>query len=140
MKILRRKSDNVVIFAGEDSISITVVANNAFWVDHGNGNKYTMQDADQFEVIEDVTLPDGFDTKKHTLTKNGADEWVWGDNPKWAAEQAWRARATSKGPKDPQPYPSWTFNEDKWEWIPPTKCPAGFDGRWDEDNQTWVER
>ena len=64
MKILRRKSDNVVIFAGEDSISITVVANNAFWVDHGNGNKYTMQDADQFEVIEDVTLPDGFDTKK----------------------------------------------------------------------------
>ena len=57
MKILRRKLDNVVIFAGEDSISITVVANNAFWIDHGNGNTYTMQDADQFEDIEDVTLP-----------------------------------------------------------------------------------
>ena len=40
----------------------------------------------------------------------------------------------------PQPYPSWTLNEDTCNWVPPTPYPT--DGNiysWDEDTQSWVE-
>jgi hypothetical protein len=40
----------------------------------------------------------------------------------------------------PQPYPSWTLNEDTCDWVPPTPYPT--DGKlysWDEATQSWVE-
>ena len=40
----------------------------------------------------------------------------------------------------PQPYPSWTLDEDTCYWNPPTPYPT--DGNiysWDEDTQSWVE-
>ena len=40
----------------------------------------------------------------------------------------------------PQPYPSWTLNEDTCRWVPPTPMP--IDGkvyRWDESTLTWIE-
>ena len=40
----------------------------------------------------------------------------------------------------PQPYPSWTFNEDSCKWIYPVAYPE--DGKsydWDEDTTNWVE-
>lgn len=42
----------------------------------------------------------------------------------------------------PQPYESWTLNEDDWKWEPPTPRPAGHHpGKysWDESSQTWVD-
>lgn len=39
----------------------------------------------------------------------------------------------------PQPYPSWTL-DDNHDWQPPTPCPT--DGKWyswDETNQKWIE-
>ena len=38
----------------------------------------------------------------------------------------------------PQPFPSWTFNEDTTEWEPPTPRPEGR-SYWDEDTLSWVE-
>tara|TARA_R110000823_G_C15512176_1_gene454488 strand:+ start:138 stop:473 length:336 start_codon:yes stop_codon:yes gene_type:complete len=40
----------------------------------------------------------------------------------------------------PQPYPSWTLNEDSCIWEPPTPMPKDdkFYG-WDEDTTSWVE-
>ena len=41
----------------------------------------------------------------------------------------------------PQPYPSWSLNEDTCLWMPPVAKPD--DGKyyaWDEANQTWVEQ
>ena len=40
----------------------------------------------------------------------------------------------------PQPFPSWTLNEDSCIWEPPTAYPD--DGKlydWDEDTTSWVE-
>ena len=40
----------------------------------------------------------------------------------------------------PQPYPSWTLNEDTCRWVPPTPMP--IDGkvyRWDETITSWKE-
>ena len=36
----------------------------------------------------------------------------------------------------PQPYPSWTLDENQ-DWQPPTQKPDG-DAHWDEETQTWL--
>ena len=38
----------------------------------------------------------------------------------------------------PQPYPSWTLNEDKGDWDPPIPHPEGG-GTWYEAEQKWNE-
>ena len=38
----------------------------------------------------------------------------------------------------PQPYPSWTLDEN-FDWQPPTPRPEGIGWYWDEDNLTWLE-
>ena len=38
----------------------------------------------------------------------------------------------------PQPYPSWTLNDDTTEWEPPTPMP-GEGYLWDEATTSWVE-
>jgi hypothetical protein len=39
----------------------------------------------------------------------------------------------------PQPYPSWTLNEDTCLWDSPVPYPEEGIHEWDEDNQEWVE-
>ena len=39
----------------------------------------------------------------------------------------------------PQPYPSWTLNEDTCLWDSPVPYPEEGMYKWDEDNQEWVE-
>ena len=39
----------------------------------------------------------------------------------------------------PQPYPSWTL-DDNHDWVPPTAMPSdGKEYTWDEANTKWVE-
>ena len=45
---------------------------------------------------------------------------------------------------EPQPYPSWTLNEDTCFWEPPVKHPTegpenGKQYKWDEDTLSWIE-
>jgi hypothetical protein len=37
----------------------------------------------------------------------------------------------------PQPFPSWTLNEDIWDWEPPTPMPLDGLYYWDEDTKSW---
>ena len=39
----------------------------------------------------------------------------------------------------PQPYPSWTLNEDTCYWEPPVARPEGMDWHWKEDTTEWVD-
>ena len=39
----------------------------------------------------------------------------------------------------PQPYPSWTLNEDTCYWEPPVPRPEGMDWHWKEDTTEWVD-
>ena len=40
----------------------------------------------------------------------------------------------------PQPYPSWTLNEETCGWYPPTSMPTdGKRYRWDETTTSWIE-
>jgi len=39
----------------------------------------------------------------------------------------------------PQPYPSWTLNEDTCQWEPPVPMPEEGQHMWDEDTTSWVE-
>lgn len=38
---------------------------------------------------------------------------------------------------EPQPFPSWTFDETTCYWIPPTPRPTNGIWAWDEENQVW---
>tara|TARA_R110000868_G_scaffold17474_2_gene76635 strand:+ start:1008 stop:1337 length:330 start_codon:yes stop_codon:yes gene_type:complete len=40
----------------------------------------------------------------------------------------------------PQPYPSWTLNEDSCIWQPPTPMPEDGMCYWDEDTLSWIEQ
>jgi hypothetical protein len=41
----------------------------------------------------------------------------------------------------PQPYPSWTLNEDTCQWTPPTPYPSdNKDYEWDESTLSWIEQ
>lgn len=41
---------------------------------------------------------------------------------------------------EPQPFPSWTLNEDTCKWEPPTPYPTnGFGYWWDEPTLSWKE-
>ena len=41
---------------------------------------------------------------------------------------------------NPQPYPSWTFNETTFIWEPPVAHPDdGKDYEWNEDTTSWTE-
>jgi hypothetical protein len=41
----------------------------------------------------------------------------------------------------PQPYPSWTLDDDTCLWNAPVVCPDdGKTYKWDEENTQWVER
>jgi len=37
----------------------------------------------------------------------------------------------------PQPFPSWTLNEDTCLWEAPVAHPEGKARKWNEENQTW---
>ncbi|MBF0399961.1 MAG: hypothetical protein HQL90_04265 [Magnetococcales bacterium] len=37
----------------------------------------------------------------------------------------------------PQPFPSWTLNQDTWTWEPPIAHPGGL-AVWNEEQQNWV--
>jgi len=42
---------------------------------------------------------------------------------------------------DPQPFPSWTLNEETFSWEPPISYPINFhptEWEWDEDNRAWT--
>ena len=40
----------------------------------------------------------------------------------------------------PQPYPSWTLNEDSCIWEAPTPMPEDSMCYWDEDTLSWIEQ
>jgi hypothetical protein len=41
----------------------------------------------------------------------------------------------------PQPYPSWTLNEDECNWYPPVPMPTDLKMyTWDEATTSWVEQ
>lgn len=37
----------------------------------------------------------------------------------------------------PQPFPSWTLNEESCTWIPPVQRPAGKGYAWNESSNSW---
>ena len=39
----------------------------------------------------------------------------------------------------PQPFPSWTLNEDTCQWQPPTPMPTEGLWQWDEATLSWIE-
>ena len=39
---------------------------------------------------------------------------------------------------EPQPYPSWTLNNN-FDWQPPTPCPNEGTWYWDEENSKWQQ-
>ena len=71
------------------------------------------------------------------------------DNPEWAIQKLggeWIAYDTKIGIgweryeinsfREPQPYPSWTWVNDKW--VAPVPSPEG-DFVWNEETQSWIE-
>ena len=151
--VLKNKVTNVVFETVSDGGSITLEAEfnvfncyepkhfwdkeNEVWIE----KTFKSHDANEFEVVTDITLPDDFVNGKYMLTKNNSNEWVFTKLDGW--DEFEDSIKNYKPPKDVQPYPSWIFVEETWSWECPVALPDDHetkDYRWDEDNQTWVER
>jgi len=62
-----------------------------------------------------------------TIPEGQRAKW---DNGQWAFEDI--------PPKKPeQPYPSWTYDEETNEWVPPVAKPDE-NAEWDEENLEWI--
>ena len=150
-KVLIRKRDNVIVKDFPDSVSISICTqvSNAYVVSGDSSmtdssHTYLIQDRYEFELIEDVTLPDDYEVYKYEIT-----------NGEFQISSTWNAvlesRARDKRERDAekslhkQPYSSWVWNDTAVVWLPPVNYPNDYDDEnpnydWDEDNQTWVER
>lgn len=150
--VLKNKVTNVVFETVNDGGSITLEAElnvfncyepkylwdkeNEAWIEH----TFKAHDANEFEVVTGITLPDDFVNGKYMLTKNNSNEWIFTKLDGW--DEFEDSIKNYKPPKDVQPYPSWTFVEETWTWECPVALPDDHenkDYRWDEDNQRWYE-
>jgi len=85
--------------------------------------------ADPSPLEPDVyLLPGGcIDEPAPTIPEGKRAKW---DNGQWVFEDI--------PPEKPeQPYPSWTYDEETNEWVPPVAKPDA-DAEWDEDSQEWT--
>jgi hypothetical protein len=89
-------------------------------------------------IIGQVIIADDFETAKSFLGGNPISSdlsvssgWVWD------AETL-----TAKQPRPPQPYLSWSWEEETQQWRAPVGNRKPQDGKnyeWQEDSQTWLE-
>lgn len=74
-------------------------------------------------------LDENFDWQPPTPYPTDNKTYSWNDN-----DQTWDEFIP------PQPYDSWTWNEEKWRWEAPTPVPTDCDScgyNWNEETQTW---
>jgi hypothetical protein len=85
--------------------------------------------ADPSPLEPDVYLIPGgaVDASAPTIPEGKRARWVDGN---WVFEDI-----PPEKPK--QPYPSWTYDEDTNEWVPPVAKPDG-DAEWNENSQEWT--
>jgi hypothetical protein len=112
-------SENIVqrvIVADQDYIDSGVVGDTSNWIQ----TSYNTRGGKHYPPDSDTSDGDG-------LRKNYASKGSMYD----ASRDAFYA---------PQPYPSWTLDDDTCQWNAPTAMPDD-DKRyyWDEDNTKWVE-
>ena len=137
--------ENVVTQIFEDSTTITKV-NKTYVVENDtqlSTSDYTTHDADNIALITDIpAVPNEWEPAKYKFVTNSeSGNLEWATYEHYNIVQGFRTRKADV--KDPQPYPSWTFDETTYVWQPPVSRPADSttkDYDWDEDNQAWVER
>ena len=160
-KILINKITKTVVYNFNNDAEFTILANGNYQVHADMGGIVEFDPApgvpkqqrnkdykiigcsEELELVENVTLPDDFEVHKYCF-ENGE----FTDNPRWiilSEKQAARRKAEEDEIRSlsPQPYPSWTWNEDDFMWNPPIAYPADYASilknyTWDEDNQAWV--
>ena len=105
---------------------------------------------EQVVVIDNAVLDDGTGVENE---QQGIDYCIelWGDGTyvqtsynnnfrKDYAHIGGTFDSSDNGFIKPQPFPSWTFDKDKWEWIPPIPDPDDADTvmyLWNERNLSW---
>jgi len=68
---------------------------------------------------------DGWDIAMETtdLTRQPAIGWTYSE---------------ADGFRPPQPYPSWVWSNDQYNWLPPVSMPEEGAYTWDEQTQNWL--
>lgn len=81
------------------------------------------------DVLESRSIDYLFPDKNYTI-----DLWAENDG------DFWQTSHTFSIPRLPQPFPSWTYNEEEYSWIPPIPHPLDENNSysWDEENQQWI--
>ena len=138
MKILVDKNTKVIRYVFEDVASITI-DNNMYMVTL-NGKTWCYLGTQDCDMIENVTLPEDYETLKYIYQSN---EFII--NPTWDLIQDVRAKeADPRLTDDPlaiKPFDSWVWNTTEKRWRAPVARPADYGEvayNWDEDNQAWV--
>ena len=142
-KVLARRQSKVIVHTFVDGATIEETSLNSYKVTV-DGVSETIVGVDLLEVVEGITLPEDYEHWKYIINSGECEL-----NPNWdnivanrAAKQAFR---DAEKDLHPQPYSSWTWDNDVSMWKPPVAYPADYNWEdpnydWDEDNQTWVER
>lgn len=77
---------------------------------------------------------------QYVLGEDGIVKDVWSQQMMTEEEKTAKQNATKQNWADRGMFASWTFNEDRCEYEPPTPRPDdGNVYEWDEDNLTWQE-
>ena len=91
-------------------------------------------------VLRTLVVSDSTDDAKSFLESELGG--VWQESTKSAGKMmagvGYKYLANQQGFQAPQPYESWSFNEDQWQWEPPVPMPADDKPYvWNEDKGAW---
>lgn len=82
---------------------------------------------------EAVTEQNGIDFLRHVHKDNA----TWAESVDKQVDPGYVYNPETKIFTPPQPYPSWTLNEDR-QWVPPVAYPEdGESHTWNEETQSW---
>jgi hypothetical protein len=89
----------------------------------------------KFERVECNVTPSAYEIAEvNYLWVDGVVKDVWSLRQMTAEEKAAKIDIAMQS----QPYPSWTFDEPTYAWLPPTPRPTDGFYIWDEATLSWV--
>jgi hypothetical protein len=117
----------------ENKIENTILAEKDFIESQPDKEKYVRL------VTNEEELTNSFQDKSYALNKPTSKVKIDRENNKIIIEEEPIYNFEKRKFKNPQPYASWTFDEESYEWIPPVPKPKEKVLVWNEEKQQWIE-
>jgi len=117
----------------ENKIENTILAEKDFIESQPDKEKYVRL------VTNEEELTNSFQDKSYALNKPISKVKIDRENNKIIIEEEPIYNFEKRKFKNPQPFASWTFDEEFYEWIPPVPKPKEKVLVWNEQKLQWIE-